>query len=1720
MTTPFYSGRSWILQSISARLASLVTLALVAIGTTATAQTVAFPGAGGFGRFATGARGVANRQVYTVSNLNDSGPGSFRDAVSQPGRVVVFAVGGIVNLISNVQVAPNVTIAGQTAPGDGIVFFNKRITFTGASNSICRYLRVRLGATANAGNDASGLANGSDIILDHMSFSWGMDEVFSINWDGKGLAPDNITVQNSIIGQGLHRENHSAGGLIQTPDGGKVSLLRNLYISNKTRNPKVKGINEFVNNVVYDWGNGNRLGSIPNYGWSGDAYIMGGSAGVSEVNIINNYFVGGPLTPPSKTTPFSRGTGTFYLYGAGNYFDNNRNGVLDGALVPYDTLGYPGIVGAGFRPQPFAYPAANPALTASQAYEWVIDSVGANYPRRDQVDGLLVDEVRSRGTQGYYVYTETDLPFANGGLGNMFNAPARLDSDADGMPDAWEDAHGLNKHDAADAVAFSSAAPSYLNVEVYVNSLAQTSAPAFVRPPSAVQLSASSRELPTPGSRVVLGWADNSTDETRFVLERSADGLSFVAIAQPAANATSFTDSLGLQPNTSYYYRLKAETATDASAYSAVASIKTPALPTAPAVASTPTPANAFQYVELAADKVTLRWAGSTNTTQYVVSFGPAPGSLSPLATLPYAASPSYEVSGLSANTTYYWRIDAVNSRGTADGPVWSFRTTQAVVAQLVGHWGFDETAADGLQILDQSTFANHGVLGLDDDDQSIRVAGKVNNALDFASADPSRYVVSIPHQDQLYFDRNSFSLAFWMKADPATLPQTNNQSAYLLCKGSITRNATTGATGKRFDIEFKNRQLRFAIDDDVNKDELQADGTVFYSGSWVHVVAIRDVPNKKLLLYLNGALVKEIATKANGIGEASALVVGNIGELEFLSSANAPAPYTGQLDELKVFSYPLSAQEIIQLRHPGPLPLPAYNPSLANNAQLEGLADVPASWQGGYQTDAYKVYVGSSASSLSLAGDVSVADKAYTFYNLSANSTYFWRVDAVNALGTSPGEVWTFRTGNARGLVAHYRLDDAAGLAVTDHSSFHHDGSLVGMSNSAWTGGKFGGSLQFGTPASTGGVTVPDASQLRFDQNSFSIGLWVKIPANTYTSSNAKDTYLLHKGTFEAGTGKWYGLQLRDGVLTFSIDDGVTKTDAPLRVNAAPYNLFNDQWQHIVVIRDVDTKTLQLYLNGALAVSRPYTSGTIGKSNDLRLGNSAENKPYRDLLDDVRLYNYALSSAEILELAKQEQTISFAALPARLIGDADLALTATASSGLPVTYSSSDESVAVVSNGSLQLLGAGTTTITARQAGDAAYQAAPPVSQALTVAPLLVKARHQDGDNGRLSNNAIRPNLTLVNEGPVAVAYAELTARYWLTAENDAGLNGWIDYAQLGSSRVQLRYVRLPQPRHGAYGYVEYSFDPAAGTLASGANSGVIQSRLANQDWADLNEGDDYSYANAGSYALNAHVTLYRNGRLVWGQEPAAEAGRSAVKVLSSNRNQNTGTNSISTYLSVVNEGNQPLSYADLKLRYWFSPEGPAALSYWVDYAKLGRANVTGQFGSTTLPGAEAYLELGFAPAAGTLYPLSSSGNVQYRIAKADWSRFAEANDYSYRPAGPLADNDHVTVYYQGQLIYGTEPAATNARQAVTQSAASTLQVAVLENPVVDKQVAVVIRGAQGQPVELLLLDLQGNPVARQHLKAAADGQKLLLPLSKAGVYLLKVVAAEQTTVVRLLKQ
>ncbi|HQF54333.1 MAG TPA: pectate lyase [Fibrobacteria bacterium] len=414
-------------------------------------ELLAFPTAVGFGRHTTGGRGG---EVYHVTNLNDAGPGSLRDAVGKPGRIVVFDVSGIIELQSTLIFSGNSTIAGHTAPGDGIMIYGDRVSFSGASNLVVRHLRIRMGIGGSSGKDAAGVANGSDMVFDHMSVYWGRDETFSISWDGKGIEPGDITIQNSIIGQGL--ETHSCGGLVQT-DGG-VTLFGNLYIDNKTRNPKVKGLNQFVNNVVYNWG-------------GGGGYIMGGSAGDSWAAIEDNYFIKGPST--GGTAAFVRSTETFQVYQKNNMLDYDLDGTLDGTPAAVSVFDGATRVSSysGFRGAPKAHPVIPSQTSAEEAYRKVVGSVGASKPARDQVDKYIVDELTSLGKKGKLIANESALGLP-GNVGRLASGAAPKDSDRDGMPDAWETAHGLKIDDPSDRNGTDLSPDGYTNLEMYLNELA------------------------------------------------------------------------------------------------------------------------------------------------------------------------------------------------------------------------------------------------------------------------------------------------------------------------------------------------------------------------------------------------------------------------------------------------------------------------------------------------------------------------------------------------------------------------------------------------------------------------------------------------------------------------------------------------------------------------------------------------------------------------------------------------------------------------------------------------------------------------------------------------------------------------------------------------------------------------------------------------------------------------------------------------------------------------------------------------------------------------------------------------------------------------------------------------------------------------------------------------------------------------------------------------
>ena len=402
------------------------------------------------------------------------------------------------------------------------------------------------------------------------------------------------------------------------------------------------------------------------------------------------------------------------------------------------------------------------------------------------------------------------------------------------------------------------------------------------------------------------------------------------------------------------------------------------------------------------------------------------------------------------------------------------------------------------------------------------------------------------------------------------------------------------------------------------------------------------------------------------------------------------------------------------------------------------------------------------------------------------------------------------------------------------------------------------------------------------------------------------------------------------------------------------------------------------------------------------------------------------------------------------------------------------------------------------------------------------LKVVMQDGDNGQTNNNHIKPNLKLINEGTNAVPYNELTIRYWLTAENFAGINTWIDFAEMGNSKVKMQYVPLTVPRANAFGYIEYSFEASAGILEAGGHSGQIQSRFANSDWSNLSEADDYSYQALANFAANDRVTAYRNGELVWGKEPDLVTPELKLRIESQNKNSNTNGNTMSTYLNLVNEGNIPVSYEDLSIRYWFTADGGQNLNHWIDYAKLGSGNIDGQFvGNLGLNKADTYFELKVKPILGMLYPLSSTGNIQYRITKTDWSNFNEINDYSFKTASGADTNSRITVYYKEKLVYGSEPMSVPvARMGVSSEAGTSLQAILLGNPVSGSMADVLVSGIQGDLLRMVLYNTSGEQIFEKQIVQARPVEQHSFKLSQTpGIYLLKISRKAETIVLKVIK-
>jgi len=339
-------------------------------------KPLAFTGAEGFGQFATGGRGG---ETVHVTTLADSGPGSFRDAVSKPKRTVVFDVSGTIQLKSNVAVSSDLTLNGDTAPGEGITIYGRSTSFSTQNNVIVRYLRFREGINGDKGKCSVNLSSGGNMIFDHCSIEWG-------RWDCLGLTQGShdITFQNCIIGEGVDPQRF--GSLSDSVTN--ITYTHNLWINNQSRNPKAKGRIQYVNNVVYNWGVCGLVG--------------GHSAADHALDAIGNYFIAGPNSGSHAVGEFKA---TDHVYQKDNLADLNKDGKLDGKPLVQSDFGK-GDDAPTFANDLTVGPLKNVTVEpAASAITNVLAHAGCSL-HRDAVDTRLVEAVKSFGKTGEIIHTE------------------------------------------------------------------------------------------------------------------------------------------------------------------------------------------------------------------------------------------------------------------------------------------------------------------------------------------------------------------------------------------------------------------------------------------------------------------------------------------------------------------------------------------------------------------------------------------------------------------------------------------------------------------------------------------------------------------------------------------------------------------------------------------------------------------------------------------------------------------------------------------------------------------------------------------------------------------------------------------------------------------------------------------------------------------------------------------------------------------------------------------------------------------------------------------------------------------------------------------------------------------------------------------------------------------------------------------------------------------
>ncbi|PLB19033.1 MAG: Fibronectin type III domain protein [Flavobacteriaceae bacterium FS1-H7996/R] len=1077
-------------------------------------------------------------------------------------------------------------------------------------------------------------------------------------------------------------------------------------------------------------------------------------------------------------------------------------------------------------------------------------------------------------------------------------------------------------------------------------------------------------------------------------------------------------------------------------------------------------------------NKVDLKWGSVLKAINYTVYRSDvAGGSYTQIGT---SSTNEYIDSDALNDSTYYYVVTTTTSLGES---TYSEEISGTPNGGRIAYLKFDET---GGSMAADSWGDNAGTLS----SGAIFSEGLVDNAV---SLNGSNGYVILP--EGIVNNLTDFSISSWAKLDKV------DNWARLFDFGSGTNNymfitPKNGSNGK----------LRYAIKNGGGEQQINTSASLI-TGRWYHLAVTQS--GTTAVLYLDGV---EVGRNDNMTLNPSSL--GNTPQ-NWIGKSQWPDPLlAGQVDDFRIYSKALSASEIAEMAF-------AYLPPAApkNLSTVAGNNQVSLIWTAALGGTSYNV---KRATEIEGPFEViaSVVDTSYIDITAVNCEKYFYTVSTINNVGESADSSPSGPSLGSKlsGILIGTEGSGGNNPATTKEAAV--DGNIAtyfdAPTNTAWVGydlGEDGRSVitkvryapRPGLSHRMNGAQIQGANTPDFSDAE--ILFFIPRPAEwvmtEQTISNSKGyryiRYYSPNGYGSIAELEFYGLAAQLPELSSdSIAEGTYGSEFHYSTVASP---MPKEFEAAGLPDGLSMDTCTGVISGV-----PNAAGTFPV--------------------DITATNYYGSSTYTVELIiKKNQTIDFGSMPMKYIGDVDFELTAVASSGLPITYSSSDTTIATIVDGNkLHINGVGTSVITASQVGDSIYYPTEEVSQTFTVLPLSLNVLYKDGDNGNTSNGHIKPHLQIENNDAISVAYSELSVRYWFTAENYAEINTWIDYAQLGNDKVSMNYVSLPEPHEGAFGYIEYGFDESLGNLLSGDNSGSIQSRFSKTNWSNFDETDDYSYQSNATYMNNEKVTLYRNGMLIWGTEPEAVTPNLDIKVYSENKNANTSTNKIDTHLKLTNEGNVPMDYKDLSIRYWFTKDSDADLNYWIDYAELGMSNISGEFAvlNPVVSGADTYFELSVDSLMGSLYPLSNSGEIQFRISKTDWSKFDESDDYSYVPKAPFAENGHITVYYKGALVFGIEPGGNNFAKGINDQKTANINqleidgLKVYPNPVSDK--LTVLLNSENEDVQLMLHSSTGKLLIAT--KSRGNQHTLDLSTLSEGVYILTITDVNGSTFKKIVKE